>query len=247
MWTPTSSGPWPTQIQVCFYGLRPPDPSCFFLSPWEFVQWWEPIRLAKPSAEYRFTKWREPCNEQRAEPGLDYDVDISYCVHPNVLVFPKREAGEKYNRFRSSWILLRRIHPVVPCPENSPLPSKKMTLEDRSKIFSVYLRPWTLVPEESTCEVPFLVNLNKTKEQWAESVADNLSFRNAWKNYLTRIPPTSINQIRNFMLAVVAEGRSPARDGTAIDAASRGKPVVCKLNPGRIEELVHVALPEKMA
>ena len=47
------------------------------------------------------------------------------------------------------------------------------------------------------------------------------------------------------MLAVVAEGRNPARGDTAIDAASRGKPVVCKLNPDRIEELVHAALPEE--
>ena len=46
------------------------------------------------------------------------------------------------------------------------------------------------------------------------------------------------------MLAVVAEGRNPARADTAIDGASRGKPVVCKLNTERIE-LVHTALPEE--
>ena len=45
------------------------------------------------------------------------------------------------------------------------------------------------------------------------------------------------------MLAVVAEGRNPAGGDTAIDGASKGKPVVCDLNSEKIGELVHTALP----
>ena len=240
---------------VSLYGLRPMDVSCFYLSPWEFVQWWRPIRLAKPSDEYRFTCWKDGHDVERAEPGVDYEVDTSYCVHPYILVFPNRACGgSKYKRFRSNWILLRRIHPVVPCPENTPLPGKKMKLEDRSKIFSVYLRPWTLVPDEADMHVPLLTDLKMTREQWmaadtCHGTCDEIekhglggseegmpTFRSAWRDYQSRIPPTSLPQIQNFMLAVVAEGRNPARNDTAVDGASRGKPVLCKLTPEGIDE-----------
>jgi hypothetical protein len=86
-------------------------------------------------------------------------------------------------------------------------------------------------------------------DRWEGQVPDNgpeevgealprLSFRAAWKDYQTRIPPTSIQQIRNLMLAVVAEGRNPARNDTAVDGAARGKPVVCKLDAAAIERVL---------
>ena len=71
-----------------------------------------------------------------------------------------------------------------------------------------------------------------------EEALPRLSLRAAWKDYQTRIPPTSIQQIRNFMLAVVAEGRNPARNDTAVDGAARGKPVVCKLDATAIERIL---------
>ena len=137
------------------------------MSPWEFVQWWRPIRLRKPSVSYEFTRWKDGHDAVRAEAGLDYEVDASYCRHSHILVFPERPGdAEKYTKFRSNWILLRRIHPVVPCTENTPLPSKKSSAEDRSRKFSVYLRPWTLVYDESTVHVPFITDLRKTSVEW---------------------------------------------------------------------------------
>ena len=84
-------------------------------------------------------------------------------------MFPKRnmrrdKAG--YETFRHSWILVQRTRPVVPCPENTPLPSRKHTKEQRAKILSVYLRPWTLVHQESSVDVPHLVDLDLAKEEW---------------------------------------------------------------------------------
>jgi hypothetical protein len=70
-----------------------------------------------------------------------------------------------------------------------------------------------------------------------EARAIEPSFRRAWKEYIPRVPPNSIRQIRNFMLAVVAEGRNPTRDDTAVDGASRGKPVLCKLDLDKVNAL----------
>ena len=87
--------------------------------------------------------------------------------HEHIYVFPQRpKAGVLYERFRNTWFLKRRHKPLVPCPENTPLPNSKMESEKRSKIFSLYLRAWTLVEDESSVEVPFIKDLTLTAAQW---------------------------------------------------------------------------------
>ena len=41
--------------QVSLYAFRSNDPTVFFLSPWEFVQYWKPHRLRPPSFKYELT------------------------------------------------------------------------------------------------------------------------------------------------------------------------------------------------
>jgi hypothetical protein len=41
------------------------------------------------------------------------------------------------------WILRRRQRPMVPAPVGCPMPSRKQSKQNRSKIYSVYLRSWT--------------------------------------------------------------------------------------------------------
>eukprot|EP00973_Karenia_brevis_P089227 12374037-Karenia_brevis.AAC.1 len=45
-------------------------------------------------------------------------------------------APASYTKFRLQWCLQRRLHPNVPCPENIPLPSQRVSKETRAKIFS---------------------------------------------------------------------------------------------------------------
>ena len=79
------------------------------------------------------------------------------------VVFPKRsfsKGAAEYETFRHSWILVERSRPVVPCAENTPLPNRKQSKHQRAKIFSVYLRAWTLVPEENSADVPYITDLD---------------------------------------------------------------------------------------
>ena len=117
-----------------------------------------------------------------------------------------------------------------PCPENTPMPNSKMTSEQRSKIYSLYLRAWTLVKKDASVEVPFIEDLTLTASQWesraqrAEALypeSASFTFREAWKDFLHRVPAVSFRQIRNFMMAVIAEGRNYDRDDTLADAKSR--------------------------
>ena len=111
--------------------------------------------------------WLEDADHERAEPGLDYAVRFNKFVHKDIYTFPRRsEAGPLYERFRNTWFLRRRLKPMVPCPENTPMPNSKMMSDERSKIFSLYLRAWTLVEKDATVEVPFIEGLTRTAAQW---------------------------------------------------------------------------------
>ena len=149
------------------YGFRSTDPRLYYMSPWEFTQWWEPMCTKRPSRFYDHTMWLRNADYERAEPGVDYVIKPKMFEHEDIYVFPQRpKAGVPYERFRHTWFLKRRLKPFVPCPENTPLPNSKMESEQRSKIFSLYLRAWTLVEEESSVEVPFIKDLTLTAAQW---------------------------------------------------------------------------------
>ena len=120
-----------------------------------------------------------------------------------------------------------------------------MTSEQRSKIFSVHLRAWTLVPADATAEVPFIVDLSLTAEECqkkpkrrGEAAAETRTYRRAWTGYLQRVPPASFRQTRNFTMAVIAEGRNFDRDDTLADAAAKGSPVLCPLSIRNIDQVL---------
>ena len=130
------------------------------------------------------------------------------------------------------------------------MPNSKMTSEQRSKIYSLYLRAWTLVKKDASVEVPFIEDLTLTASQWekraqrAEGLypeSASFTFREAWKDFLHRVPAVSFRQIRNFMMAVIAEGRNYDRDDTLADAKSRGTPVLCPISVQDIIKIQHMS------
>ena len=161
-------------------------------------------------------------------------------------------------RFRHQWVLRRRDRPVVPCPEHTPLPRRGMSSEERARICSVYMRPWTL---DTACEsppVPHLRNLNlcsstngarpqersrlrrKTPAPAAEEHTAIRSFRRAWRQYLEGgiVSDHAAKIIKNFLLAVLAEGRH--QDDREDKDAQDLEPEVplSATSPERIHELI---------
>ena len=155
------------------YGFRPQHADTFFLSPWEFCQWFEAVQLQPPSASNALAKWTSTGKTkfgtgdmQNLRPIEDYEFDLSKMTVTNGSYrFPSAEvvftgtAPDSYIRFRSLWCLQKRLIPKVPCPENTPLPNRRVSKETRAKIFSIYLRPWTLAKRLATDMVPFLSDL----------------------------------------------------------------------------------------
>ena len=192
---------------VSLYGFRCLAPDIFHLSPWEFVQWMKPVRLEAPSRDNQLTTWTvvgrrklaEGTDDSAMEPGTDYVLKETFARScPNVYPFPKAaklfsgELPPTYERFRQTWILRRRNTPVVPSPEICPMPSRRTSKESRSKIYSVYLRPWTLFRNAATRTVPFLGDLaligNQPQGTSAhEQCSRHEDMRAAWKTILVDI------------------------------------------------------------
>ena len=233
--------------QVSLYAFRINDPTVFFLSPWEFVQYWKPHRLRPPSNKYKLTQWIEtPDDAQKGAradnpvPGVDYELNEDEIKkHGYLLMYPTRKdlepataSGKAYELFRQTWILFKRSRPVVPCPELTPLPSRRDSKEKRAKIFSIYLRPWTMLKEFATEEVHLLGDLGAP------------SFRHNWKTYLSNVLPTSERQIRNFMLATLAEGRQ-FDDDEANEGRGRMPGVTCSITPEDVQKMLDDSVQKK--
>ena len=88
-----------------------------------------------------------------------------------------------------------------------------MSKAHRSKLLSVYLRPWTLIAAAASDAVPYLKNLQQSSQ--------GMNIRHAWKHYIAHILPHAKRQIQNFMLACLAEGRT-TRDDEEGAACRRG-------------------------
>ena len=149
---------------AALYGFRSTAPDLFFLSPWEFVQWILPERLQPPSASNVVTKWTlagkrklsQKTKGAAMEAGVDYELDMTAVQNfADLFPFPDdmrlfgKHVPETYLKFRQTWILRRRQRPVVPAPVVCPMPSRKQSKEHRSKIYSVYQRPWSRACNES--------------------------------------------------------------------------------------------------
>ena len=180
--------------EVLIYGLRATDPRLKFLSPWEFTQKWGVHKLRPPSAHYHISKWAPSCQRDDREGGLlvagvDYILnDAMVAAHTEYWIpYPDRsklkdsDVRTQCQQLRNSVLLFSRSRPVVPCPEQTPLPNRHLSKQKRSKIFSVYLRPWTLIKSEASADVPYLADLDVCIEDFpAAEDCEARNIRAAW-------------------------------------------------------------------
>jgi len=171
------------------YGYRPPEERLLYLSPFEFLMWWEPCALHAPpmpwdadkqKAEnkdvYRLTKWILTVSELtervvdtsfKPTAGEDYEVDAEY-IHMHwaipdrsrYAVYPSDDSVKGLRRFRSQWFLRRRCRPVVPAPKG-PMPHRGVDdRERRGMLCLLYFRPWVLLRTHASVHVPHIGNLD---------------------------------------------------------------------------------------
>lgn len=190
----------PGKTQAKAYAFRPMSDALRYLSPWEFVRDWDVQRAEAPpmasrgnSSIAQLTRW---CSEidrvevslgTRAVPGLHYEI-VEPTGDDNYVLFPDVEDDPT---FRHLWVLVPRRAPHVPVFKFAPQPSRKMDIEKRSMLLSVYYRPWTLHKlEAQERSVPFAAFLNRVPIQRRMSASGKQtpvfqnSYRRAWRWYV---------------------------------------------------------------
>jgi len=104
--------------------------------------------------------------------------------------------------------------------------------------------PWTLFPHGGTVDVPFLSSLQYTREGLLskDGIEDTSiqgdgigDVRAAWKEYLRRTLPHAFTQVRNFMLASIAEGRNFEDEE---DSFKRGEALRCDLTVSDVNQVL---------
>jgi hypothetical protein len=183
-------------------------------------------------------------------PGLHYEVnDQVLSKQLDYIAFPQTEATSRYRNF---WIMRRRQRPVVPCPEHTPLPKRGMKPEEKARILSTYLRPWSLLHEHASAAVPHLRDLNvwtptdrKRVRKKSSSTCDPdgataRSFRRSWRHYIDGniVSDHAAKIIKNFLLAVFAEGRQQDDSDEENQHAAEPSAPLQVTTPARIKELI---------
>ena len=78
-------------------------------------------------------------------------------------VYGANENIPRLQRFRSKWILCRRVRPVVPVLRG-PMPHRGVkSQEQRARLLSLYLRPWVMQETEATIYVPHIRDLDAVR------------------------------------------------------------------------------------
>ena len=151
----------------------------------QVVKLWPPEHAANKEAT--FTEWTEEgltyfeahkADDPPAEltPGLHWKViePANNFHRRDYITYPSY--GSFLDSFRHEWIMVLQARPFVPQPSGAPMPDKRHTVEERARLLSVYLRPWTLLRCDASTHVPHLTELN-TMRQWDRITRDALRKR----------------------------------------------------------------------
>ena len=164
------------------YGQRPLIPDVWYLSPYEFATYWEPVLLSYPmserdneSDEFHATltceglaKVRAKGDKQDLIAGVDYVVKTG--VYGEWLSFPDLPSTQ---HFRRTWILRKNRRPKAPSFVGAPLPHHRPGEADRAAmIVMTYFRPWTLRKEDESAEVVYVGNMRPSGTSWQEALTE---------------------------------------------------------------------------
>ena len=103
------------------------------------------------------------------------------------------------------------------------------------------LWPWTLLETEATVDVPHLVDLDQTVTEYMKADGEKTrDMRAAWKEYyLSRMPPSSEKQIKNFLKIACVQGH--INEDEDEDAKAKLEPVSVQLTPQKIAHILQNA------
>ena len=184
------------------YGFRGAKRKVDLLSPFEMLRYWHLERVLPPSnnGKKQSAIWtdegldyKQRCKENKEKPfwlpGVHYQV---IDAHDRILM-PELPA---LSNLRHRWFWQRRQRPYVPVFSYAKIPSKKLSPEENARLLSIYMRPWTLQPEDATERTPLLSRLGVVKltlddAQVDQPVAPGASHRTVHRRIRGKTPAVS--------------------------------------------------------
>ena len=230
----------------CFddiYGFRAKNTGfgkhIFYLNPWEFIMLWEVKALPKPRRKEEEAEMESDDNDEqnqrptKAKPlsvfiGDDGDYGPNMEAEcDDILFFPSGIPGP--SNLHQRWYMRRRRRPMVPQPTRTPMPEKEKDPEKKARLFSLYMRPWTLQESWATQSVPHICRLDcrqyaasrsSTVEPGGPQIWPDVPMRSyelSWRDYIRGhvVSRHAQRLIVQFMAANCGKSTSP--DNAAAD------------------------------
>ena len=149
------------------YGFRGSEDEVDVLSPYEMILLYSMERICPPNPnnEKNRATWTDEGNEYRracrdTNQNAKYKPGEHYKATPakGRILLPDIDA---LHGLRHSWCWERRRRLHLPTWSFSKVPQAEYSPEENARLLSVYMRPWTLNPMESTKSNPLLALLGK--------------------------------------------------------------------------------------
>ena len=165
------------------YGHRPCDAACWWLSPYEFVMYWDIVPARVPQTRHEWeasddTAWDiklTPAGMRkigtqagdkllRLRAGQHYRISVTETVDRRL--FPNTPGNAT---LRNAWFLQRRGRPLCPHFAQSAVPRRfGDNVEQNARMAKVYFSAWTLDQARGTAAVPYVGHLRTrtSGESW---------------------------------------------------------------------------------
>ena len=166
----------------------------------ETTEWCADSTLA-PGARYR--------------PGTHYRVREAINDHPDIVVFPA--VPPLQGHFRNAWIMTRSKTPLIPAPSSTPLPDPSQSPEERARLYSIYLRPWTIYRRFASRSVPLLTDLDIVCHGTVPTSVTRITRR-----FCTKTPDPNYWPARSVAVTVNANRDAGSSNGNRISNSAMG-------------------------
>lgn len=228
------------QVQALAYGYRPPSGDLKYLCPWEFVRDYQILQVVHPGKHACAVENAPVLSDGCAPvPGVHFKVrepsqsDV-YFTFPDII---------EDSSFRHMWILIPWRIPRVPLLTHCPVPSWSQDQLIRTRLLSVYYRPWTLLTSNVCAFVPMPQNLDVVP--WLRRIRSKSPsakcYRQSWRWYVRGhvVSDSAARMITHVLLQMPSDSKEieeadEADPGTnAVDSVDDVK--VC-LDPAEVQE-----------
>ena len=224
------------------YGHRPCDAECWWLSPYEFVMYWEivPARVPKTRQEYEAsdnTAWDvklTPAGTRRIgtqagdkllrlRAGQHYRISVTETVDRRL--FPNTPGNAT---LRNAWFLRRRGRPLCPHFAQSAVPRRfGDNVEQNARMAKVYFSAWTLDQARGTAAVPYVGQLRTSGESWEAALR-------RWASHALPCEETK-RHLGNFLSVYRVRPAADAKENSDDDGADEALELSADLLPTALQ------------